>query len=81
MTLPCMRARVRSVETSCPEIGSGHDGVIDMDHLRDDLAAPEVALRLCGSACGLHDRAVSPGVAPASEPGLQAPVTAGRRRR
>jgi len=53
MTLANMRANgVRSVAASCQELGCHRHGVINVDHLPDDLPVPDIALRLRGSACG-----------------------------
>ena len=36
----------------CEEIGCGHEGSVNVDHLPDDFPVPNVALRLRCSACG-----------------------------
>ena len=53
MPLANMREHgIRSVATSCLEIGCGHAGSVNVDHLPEDLPVPDVALRLRCSACG-----------------------------
>ena len=53
MTLANMREHgVRSVAAECQEIGCGHEGSINVDHLPDDVPVPDVALRLRCSRCG-----------------------------
>jgi hypothetical protein len=49
MTLANMRANgARSVVASCLEIGCGHDGVLNVDHLPDDLPVPDIAASRAG---------------------------------
>ena len=53
MTLATMREHgVRSVAAECQEIGCGHSGAVNVDHLPDGFPVPDVALRLRCSACG-----------------------------
>ena len=53
MSLGNMREHgVRSVEATCQEIGCGHAGSVDIDHLPDDVPVPAIALSLRCSSCG-----------------------------
>ena len=53
MTPATMREHgVRSVAAERQEIGCGHAGAVQVDHLPADLLVPDVALRRRGSVCG-----------------------------
>ena len=53
MTLATMREHgVRSVAAHCQEIGCGHAGSVNVDHLPGNFPVPDVALRLRCSTCG-----------------------------
>ena len=59
MTLGNMREhRVRSVDATCE--ACGHEAVINVDALPDELYVPDVALKLRCSACGSKKIAVRP---------------------
>lgn len=60
MTLGNMRAHeIRSVDAFCEAIGCGHASTLNVDGLPDELAVPDVSLRLRCSNCGsrsIHTR-------------------------
>ena len=53
MDLASMRTHgPRAVNATCLNPGCGHEALINVDSLPDDLPVPDVALRLRCSACG-----------------------------
>ncbi len=61
MTLGNMREHgVRSVAAHCQEVGCGHSGSVNVDHLPGDFPVPDVALRLRSSACGSRNVKTQP---------------------
>jgi hypothetical protein len=53
MTLAGMRAHgIRSVQAYCEAIGCGHEAILIVDELPDELPVPDVGPRLRCSKCG-----------------------------
>lgn len=56
MTLGNLRAQgIRAVDAFCQAISCGHEATLDVAGLPDDVAVPDVALRLRCTHCGGRD--------------------------
>lgn len=71
MTLAHMRDHgVRSVDARCRADGCGHEAVVNVDDLPDELPVPDVGLRLRCSKCGGRRIETRPNWADATAAGM-----------